>query len=515
MTGNGKNDMKSGGNTMGHIMNAVPSARFMDGRGNGARPFLLICVLGLLLSGCAVTKSYQKPEIETPKGWRIDLQTAADMANKPWWEQFQDPVLNELIKTALNENKDLRIATARIEEFAGQLQAVNAGFYPQLNYGLGATYDQVSKNRQITFPSGTERVSANLQTNLNLSWELDIWGRLRMASEAARAELLASEEVRQAVILTLVSDVATGYLDLLSLDQQLKIARETLASREEFLRLFERKYEGGQVSRLELAQIRTAYELVAEYIPEIERRISVQENALSVLLGRNPGPIVRDRTMDTLVVPEVPGGIPSDLLVRRPDIRATEQRLIAAHAAIGVVRAQYFPTISLTSLFGFASTWLSNLIQGSSAFFQMGAAALGPLFTGGRIGGEVRQAEARKLELLNEYLGTVQRAFREVNDSLVSVQKNRELLEIEKRRMSALKDNVNFARNRYDAKLVSYLEIVYAERDLFLEELRHTQTRNDLLGSLVKTYKSMGGGWVTGADRLISLSGQQAETNGH
>jgi multidrug efflux system outer membrane protein len=475
----------------------------------------IICVVAFLTAGCVMHQEYKRPAVEIPQTWRVEYQAAVGLANTAWWEQFQDPALNKLIKTALNENKDLLIATARIQEFAGQLQAVNAGFYPQLNYGLGATYDQLSKNRQITLPRGTERVGGNLQSDLNVNWELDIWGRLRMASEAARAELLASEEARQAVILTLVSDVATGYLELLSLDQQLETAKETLESREEFLHLFERKFEGGQVSRLELAQIRSAYEQVAEYIPEIERRISIQENALSVLLGRNPGPIERDRTMDTLVIPEVPQGIPSDLLARRPDIRETEQKLIAAHAAIGVVRTKYFPTISLTGLFGYASTELSTLLQNSSNFWQMGAGVLGPLFTGGRIGGEVRQAEARKLELLNEYLGAVQGAFREVNDSLVSVQKNRVLFEVEKRRINALKDNVNFAHNRYDAKLVSYLEIVDAERNLFYEELKHTQTRNGVLASLVQTYKAMGGGWVTEAAKLISLSGQQAETNVH
>jgi multidrug efflux system outer membrane protein len=476
---------------------------------------MLAYLLAGLISGCAITQDYQRPQVDIPHSWRVDYQTASDLANTAWWEQFQDPVLNKLIKTALNENKDLRIATARIEKFAGQLQAVMSGFYPQVNFGLGADYNQLSLNKHITLPTGTERVGANLQTDLNVNWELDVWGKLRMASDAARAELLASEEARQAVIMTLVSDVAIGYIELLSLDQQLKTARETLASREEFLHLFERKFEGGQISGLELAQVRSAYEQVSKNIPDLERRIALQENAISVLLGLNPGPIERGTTIETLVVPEVPQGIPSALLERHPDIRMTEQNLIAAHAEIGVVRAQYFPSISLTGLLGVASTELSNLSQGSSVFWQMAARALTPVFTGGRIGGQLRTANAKEQELLNEYLRVVQRAFLEVEDSLVSVRKLRELSEIEARRINVLKENVAYAHDRYNERLSSYIEILDAERNLFFEELGYIQTRNDLLGSLVKTYKSMGGGWVTEAARLISLSGQQADTNGH
>lgn len=457
----------------------------------GLFAFLLIG----LLSGCALTKDYQRPHADIPDNWRVDYQMASDLANTVWWEQFQDPVLNELIKSALNENKDLRIASARVEEFVGQLQTVKSNLYPQINYGGTERRDYQSLEQAMPLPQGVDRANSLHRVALDVSWELDVWGRLQRANEAASADLLSAEEGRQAVILTLVSAVAAGYIDLLSLDKQLLIARETLASREKFLHLFENKYHGGQISGLELAQVRVAYEQVAVYIPNLERQIALLENSLSLLLGGNPGPINRGGTLDTLVVPDVPQGIPSDLLELRPDIRKSEQNLIAANARIGVARTQYFPAISLTGLFGYASATLTDLLQRSANLWQVGADAAGPIFSGGRIEGDIRQAEARREQLLNAYLSTIQTAFREVNDSLITIQKLQELLLIQDRHISALKDNVYFAHSRYDAKYSSYIEVVDAERNLFMTEIGNVQTRNDLLAALVRSYKAMGGGW--------------------
>ncbi len=439
----------------------------------------------------------------------MDYPVAAELANISWWQQFEDPVLNELITIALNENKDLRIAAARVEEFAGSLQTTRSGFFPQVQYGGSASRDNPSLERTIpSLAQGGERPTSTFLTAFNVGWELDIWGRLQRANEAARADLLSAEEGRQAVILTIVSAVAVSYVELLSLDNQLNISRQTLATREKWLRMFEKKNTGGQVSNLELAQARSEYEQIASYIPTIERLVALRENSLSVLLGRNPGEIMRGKTLEMLNSPEVPQGLPSDLLIRRPDIKQREQDLIAANARIGVARTQYFPSISLTGLWGFASSSLSNLFVSSANLWQFGGDIVGPIFTGGRIEGEIIQAEAIQKQLLNVYLLTIQTAFREVEDALISIQKFRELQKIQVRHLSALKDYVNFARNRYDTGFSSYLEVMDAERDLYLAQIKYVQTEQDIFTAIVASYKAMGGGWVTEQDHQPDQPGK-------
>ena len=266
---------------------------------------------------------------------------------------------------------------------------------------------------------------------------------------------------------------------------------------------------------MELAQVRSAYEQIAEIIPDIERRIALQENALSVLLGRNPGKINRGKTLDTLVIPAIPQGIPSDLLARRPDIRLSEQNLIAANARIGVARAQYFPSISLTGLFGYASATLSDLLQDSANFWRVGADAAGPIFAGGRIKGDVRQAEAQQQQLLHAYLGTVQAAFREVEDSLVSIQKLQERLKIQADHVNTLRDYSKFAHNRYDAKYISYIEVLDAEKNLFATQTGHIRRKIDLFAAMVRSYKTMGGGWVTEASEANSAVRSEMQAPGN
>jgi multidrug efflux system outer membrane protein len=446
-----------------------------------------------------------------PDSWRVTYTTAADMADTAWWEQFQDPVLNDLIAIALNENKDLMIAAARVEEFAGRLQAGRSGFFPQIGYGLSTIRHQKSLERETPFLPREDRTNSIYQAGLNVSWELDIWGRIRRANEAARSELLSAEEARQAVVLTLVTSVADGYLELLSLDRQLEITRETLEERSEWLQLFEKKDKGGQISGLELAQVRSAYEQTAAHIATLELRIAQQENALSVLLGRNPGPIGRGKMLDMLGLLAIPQDIPSALLSRRPDIRQKEQNLIAAQARIGEVRTRYFPTISLTGLFGYASTQLSDLLQGSANIWDIGAGIVGPIFTAGRIKGEIRQVEARQRQLLGEYLKTVQTALMEVEDSLLAVQKLRELSTIQDRHIGILNDYSKFARNRYDVGYSNYLEIMDAERNLYSARIQRTQTQASIFSSVVNLYKAMGGGWVANAERETAVDAQIAE----
>ncbi len=497
----------------------------IDGKGAGLDAFnlgssghkhaawrcLLAGVLAALVSSCAITKDYQPPQVDIPPAWRVDYQAAADLANTAWWEAFQDPVLDRLIEAALEKNLDLRIATARVEETAARIQAARSEFWPQIGYGASASRRQNSE--ELIYPFGTlvDRTNSRYDGFLNASWELDVWGRIRRSSEAARAEYLATEEARQAVILTIVSAVAGGYLELLSLDRQLQIARDTTDYRRDYFDLFEKKRRGGQISQLELIQVQQAYEEAATKIPMLEMRIAMQENAISVLLGRDPGPIERGQTLYTLEMPAVPEGIPSDILLRRPDIRGTEENLIAANARIGVARTMYFPSISLTALFGYASSDLSDLAKSSANIWDVGGGILGPLFTGGLIKSEIAQAEARYTQLLNEYLLTIKTALKEVNDALVSRQKIDELLQEQTQLVRTLTDYAEFSRKSFDAGFSGYLTVLDAQDKLYIAQIKEAQTRSDLLVALTNIYKAMGGGWVAEADKLTVGPDQLSE----
>jgi multidrug efflux system outer membrane protein len=462
------------------------------------RALLISVAATLFLSGCMLAPDYVRPPVDNPAAWRVDYQDAADTANTRWWELFDDPVLNQLIDTALKENKDVRVAAARVEEFAARVDISRSGYFPQIGYGGEATRNRVS--REVYGGGGLdERKYNNYTAAASLGWELDLWGRIRSATEAARADLLAQEENRRAVILSLVSAVANSYVTLRQLDRQLEIANNTLSARAESLRLFELKFKGGVVSDLEVAMVRTEYEQAAAAIPPLERRIALTENGLSVLLGRNPGAIPRGKNIDALVLPPVPEGVPSTLLVRRPDIAAAEQNLIAANARIGVARAQYFPTISLTGLFGYASESLSDLLQNSANVWTLGGSAAGPIFSGGRISAELRASEAVQRQALVGYLQTVQGAFRDVDDALVSVQKSREQLVVEGRRVAALSDYARLARLRYDEGYTSYIDVLDAQNKLFDAQLQYVSIQGDVYGSLVNTYQAMGGGWIVQA----------------
>ncbi len=447
-------------------------------------------LLALLLpAGCTVGPDYVRPDVATPANWRVPPQEATAIADLQWWRAFDDPVLDALVAEALANNHDLRIAVARVEEYAAWLGITRSQAFPQIGYGAGASRRDAGSN----VPGGTG--GDLFEATLNLGWEIDIWGRIRRASEAARADLLAAEANRHAVILSLAAAVATGYVQLRNLDRQLAIARETVKSRSESVRLFEIKFKGGVISALELAQVRSEYEQAAVRVPALERQIALQENALSVLLGRNPGPIERGAPATGLNLPPVPAGLPSDLLVRRPDIQAAEQNLIAANARIGVARARYLPTFSLTGLFGQASPELGTLFDSASNHWSIGAGLLGPLFTGGRVRSEVAVSEAVQRQALENYLKTIQTALREVDDALVSVTKRRAELAARGRQVKALRTYAEKARARYDEGYVSYIEVLDAERRLFDAELLEVQARADLYAALVSLYKAMGGGW--------------------
>jgi outer membrane protein, multidrug efflux system len=476
------------------------------------RSIAICLILTILLCGCMMGPDYKRPAVETPASWRFKEKEVKQIGNTAWWEQFGDPVLNNLIQAALLENKDIMIATARVEEFAGQYATTRATLFPQAGAVATTGRSRATDNSPTPLTSATINPVDNYSPLFNASWEIDLWGKLRRATEASRADLLNLEEARRGVILTLVTSVASAYVNLRNLDMQLDIARRTVQSRKESYDLFQLRFQGGVISELELSQVKSQYEQALSIIPVLEKATAQQENALSILLGRNPGPIPRGKKIDDLVLPAVPAGLPSELLANRPDIRQAEQALIAANARIGVARALYFPTISLTGTYGFASTDLSTLFQGPSRVWSWAVPMNVPIFTGGAIGGQVRSAEARQRQALIRYQQSIQTAFREVDDALIDQRRSREELEIQNRQMESLDTYATFARLRFDNGYTSYIEVLDAERSLFNAELTRAQTKGVLFQALVNLYKAMGGGWIVEADAKTIPNRKQEST---
>jgi outer membrane protein, multidrug efflux system len=459
----------------------------------------------LALNGCLLGPNYERPAVDAPPAFRFAESDAKDLVNTAWWEQFQDPALNALIATALADNKDVKIAAARVEQFLGQFVTTRSQLFPQVAAGFDAQRQRVPLG-STQLPSGVGPVFNQFQAPLSASWEIDFFGKLRRQTEAARANLLASEEGRRATILTLVASVASSYVNLLSLDRQLDIAKSTAASRAASVNVFQLRFSGGEVSQMELAQSQSEYQASLATIPQIELQIAQQEDALSILLGHNPGDIARDRELDDLALPAVPAGLPSELLERRPDLRQAEQDLIAANALIGAARALYFPSISLTGLFGSASTRFSSLFTGPTRVWSYAGALTVPIFTAGSIGGQVKQAEAQQQQALFEYQKSIQIAFQEVADALVSLQKTREQLAIQGSQVDALRSYARLARLRFEGGYTSYIEVLDAERSLFNAQLSYAQTQGVVFTSTVSLYKAMGGGWVTDAEHMTATT---------
>jgi multidrug efflux system outer membrane protein len=379
---------------------------------------------------------------------------------------------------------------------------IRSPLFPQIGAGAIAGRDRATEEGPAPLSPGVENPANNYQVFLSASWEIDLWGKLRRATEAARADLLSTEEAKRTTILSLVTSVAGAYINLRDLDKQLEITKQTAKTREESYKLFKLRFEGGVISELELNQVKSEYEAALAAIPQLEKIIAQQENALSVLLGRNPGAIQRGKTVDELVLPGIPAGLPSELLMNRPDIRQAEEDLISANAQIGVARAQYFPSISLTGLFGWASTDLSDLFSGPAKTWSWAVPAAAPIFTGGAISGQVRAAEAIQQQALIRYQQVVQTAFRETEDSLVDQRKTKEQLQTLKQQVGSLRDYARIARLRYDNGYTSYIEVLDAERSLFNAELTYTQTQGVLFQALINLYKAMGGGWIMEAEQM-------------
>ncbi|HEX9182968.1 MAG TPA: efflux transporter outer membrane subunit [Burkholderiales bacterium] len=455
-----------------------------------------------LATGCTVGPDYQRPEIATPEKWRIEYPQAAEVANTRWWEQFGDPALDQLIGVALRENRDLFVAAARVDQFIGQLAVVRSQFYPQIGYGIDASSNRASRVGQPPLAPGADPYYSLYQASLSAGWQIDLFGRVRRQSEAARAQVYASEQGRRGVILSLVTSVAASYIGLRALDRQLEIARATAQNYGDTQRIFEQRYRGGVVSEIELRQVESQAQQALAVIPSLELQVAAQENLLSVLLGRHSGPIPRGRTIDELVAPGIPGDLPSALLERRPDVLQAEQQLVAATASIGAAKALYFPTLSLTGVLGSVSTALEDFLTGAATAASIGAGLGGPIFTFGGISGQVDSAEAAQRAALATYQQTVLNALRETNDALTGSVKKREEAEAQAKRVSALRDYARLSRLRFDNGYAGYLEVLYAESELFSAELSSVRSRAERYAQIVGVFQAVGGGWVDEADKL-------------
>jgi multidrug efflux system outer membrane protein len=454
-----------------------------------------------LLGGCMVGPDYQRPEVPVPASFRSEPKALAKAPEIEWWKSFGDPVLDGYIVAALEHNRNLQAAVANVEQAAGILTTTRSPLFPQVSYQGTGTRQRFSEQGAVPVAGRfIENPQTTYQVLAGASWELDLWGRIRRQTEAARANLLATDDARRGVVLSLVSSVATTYLQLLGLDEQLEVANRTLDTYAQSVKLYEMQNKYGQVSKMQVEQARSQYETAAAQIPAIRSQIAQTENALAILLGRNPGPIARGKKLDALALPAVPPGLPSELLERRPDLMQAEQTLISANAQIGAAKAQYFPTISLTGALGSASTQLGDLFKGPAGVWSYGGSILGPIFTGGAIAGQVAQAEAQQKAALASYEAAIQNAFADVENALAANTNLGDQVEAQKRLVRALSEYARLARLQFNGGYTSYTTVLQAEQQLFPAELNLASFRAQLYGSLVNIYKALGGGWVEKAD---------------
>ena len=461
-------------------------------------PLLLMSAIlaSIVMAGCMVGPNYHRPVVQTPGVYR-DLNDApqaqpqsASFADLPWWQVFQDPQLQELIRTALKENYDLQLATERISAARAQVAITRSNLFPQVqgnaNFGGGKDPSTQSKYNILGLTA-------------DAAFQLDLFGRLRRATEASRAQLLATEDARQTVTLTLVSDVASDYFQLLDLDLQLRITQDTVKTQEESVKLTRLRLDHGVATKLDVLQAQQVLDTANAAIPDLERQIGQEEDAISILLGHYPEGVRRGRPLvEQPLPPEVPPGIPSTLLERRPDIRQVEQDLIAANAEIGVARASFFPQISLTGGGGGAfgrSTLFTGRMSSQTGIWSYGAQVSQPIFTGGALQGNLRLAESQHRQELIAYQQVIQLAFRDVSDALIGYQKLHQVRVAQETTVKDLQDTVDTSLVRYRGGITTYLEVLDGQRSLFNAEIVLAQARGSEYQSLVQLYKALGGGW--------------------
>jgi len=465
---------------------------------------LAAAACGLLFTACTLGPDYKRPPVQAPEQWRQAAAEQASLADVPWWELFQDEALQELIKRALQENRDLKIAVERIEEARARYGISRSYLFPEVDLQSQAGRLRTSQGSLVHTPEAGASLRDNptdLYTlGLGLNWEIDIFGRLRRASEAEMATLLATEEVRRAVTITLVADVARAYVELRELDMRLEISRRTLESRREYLGLAKDRFEGGVTSEVDFRQSEAEFHRIEAIVFETEKLIAQKEDEVSVLVGSNPGAIPRGRELFLQPIPpQVPAGLPSALLERRPDIRAAEERLVSANARIGEAKALLFPTISLTGSFGQASTDLDSLLDSPSRSWNVFAGLFQPIFEAGRNRRRVEVTESLQRQAAYAYEQTVLQALREVEDSLVAVQKTGEQRTAQGLRVTAERKVVELSELRYRGGVAAYLEVLDAQRSLFDAELDEVSTARTQVASLIQLYRALGGGWPTEA----------------
>jgi len=453
----------------------------------------------LLLAGCTVGPDYKRPALPVPADFRGRAPEAPagpeSLGDLVWWKIFEDETLQSLIRTALAENYDVRIAAARVLDARAQVTITRSAQFPDVTGNASAAYTRIYGDRAPS-PFQQRETFAPLGT-LDLFWELDFWGRLRRSTEASRADLLATEDARRFVIMTLVSDVATAYFQLRELDLELEISRRTLASRQDSLRLVKLRQEGAVAAMMDVRQAEVLLYTAAETIPDLERRIEQTENAIAILLGHNPEAVARGRPLvQQLTVPGVPPGLPSSLLERRPDVRSAEAQLAAATARIGVAKADYFPRFLLTGSGGGGGIALSGTWFGPFGLLSVAPQVTLPIFNMGRIRAGVDSAEARAQEAFLRYTQTVQQAFREVSDALVEHRKRGEFRVQQEALVVSLRDAARLSGIRYRGGVTSYLEVLDTERQLFDAELGLAQAQRDELLAIVRLYRALGGGWM-------------------
>jgi len=459
-------------------------------------PVMFAMVVSYLVTGCKVGPNYKRPTVQTPTEYRelkdgpqVQPQVAS-YADLPWWQVFQDPTLQELIRTALKQNYDLQLATERINAGRAQVQITRSNLFPQVA-GNGDFSGGKEHNFQTT--------SNFLTLTADAAFQLDFFGKLRRATEASRAELLATQDAQQTVILTLVSDVASDYFALLQLDLQLQITHDTVTTQEDSVKLTKLRVDHGVATKLDVLQAQQVLDSANATIPDLERQIAQEENAISILLGNYPQGVPRGHTLvEQVLPPDVPPGLPSTLLERRPDIREAEQILVAANAQIGVAKAEFFPQISLTGSGGGAfgrSSAFSGLMSSQLGIWSYGAQVSQPIFTGGALRGNLRLAESQHKQALISYRQAIQQAFGDASDALIGYQKNHEVRVRQEQTVADLQESVRLSIMRYRGGTTTYLEVLDGQRSLFSAELVLAQARGTEYQSLVQLYRALGGGW--------------------
>lgn len=476
------------------MSNGKPLIRGRLMRTHNVRVRILVLLSGLLMASCAMGPDYFRPPIDTAERFRMTQTEGQSIANLPWWKLLHDEELQRLINQALAENKDLKQAVASVEELQARLSIARMDFLPKMEMDANAPVGTLGG---FGFPGFPTPFSYFGRANLN--WEIDIWGRIRRSNEAALADLMAREENRRAIVLTLVSSVAQSYFDLLQFDMQLNISQNALRSWEESVALARAQLRGGWISRLDLDQFEAERASAAARVAELVRQMVQKENELSVLLGKNPVSVQRGRSLtEQLVPPEVPPGLPSELLERRPDILQAEKALAAATARIGVAKAARFPKLSITGFLGVASPALSNLLLSGSQFGAGGLGLAGPLLNAQSLGFEQRAAEAQARQALAQYEQTVLVAFREVEDALAAVRTADDQQKAQREQVEALRSALSIAELRYKGGITSYVDVLLAKRNLFAADNALAATRRLHLVSVVQLYKALGGGWLPG-----------------